>query len=226
MGFLRATGLGYANIVNFSGRASRAEFWWFQIFQVLLGIGMWLGAVLWIMAQPDPSIWMTALENPTSLPALPPQLELTASAMGLGSFVLCFLPSLSVTVRRLHDTGRRGWYMFMPALISFLAFFAAGFSAAFLPNAYVGLAVVLAGLVTLGACLRYLAILCTPGAIGPNRFGNDPTETTVGTVARKKPAFDPTNPNVTREDRERAYRAEISAYYRNTVLTGIKRAEA
>ncbi|MEU6353581.1 DUF805 domain-containing protein [Streptomyces sp. NPDC047072] len=64
---------------TFSGRARRAEYWWFSLLYVIaaavvLGIGL-------------------AVEAPL-----------------LGVLLLPFIvPMLSVSVRRLHDTGRSGW---------------------------------------------------------------------------------------------------------------------
>lgn len=42
------------------------------------------------------------------------QAEMTGRVTGLTVLFYClvtFLPSVSVTVRRLHDTGRSGWFM-------------------------------------------------------------------------------------------------------------------
>ena len=70
---------------TFQGRASRSEYWWFQLF-ILLGyaavamIGSGLGG------------FRTGL----------------AVAEVAGLFV--FLPSIGVLVRRLHDTNRSGWW--------------------------------------------------------------------------------------------------------------------
>ena len=35
---------------------------------------------------------------------------------GIGSLV-CFIPMMAVTVRRLHDTGRSGWWYFLPLIV-------------------------------------------------------------------------------------------------------------
>jgi uncharacterized membrane protein YhaH (DUF805 family) len=37
------------------------------------------------------------------------------------SLFLYWIPYLAVTVRRLHDTGRSGWWMFKPFLLGFWA---------------------------------------------------------------------------------------------------------
>jgi uncharacterized membrane protein YhaH (DUF805 family) len=68
----------------FKGRARRAEFWLFNLFDQI--------AVL-------------ALSGAGYLAGT----EYIALAYG----ILTFLPSLAVTVRRLHDTDRRGWWLFI-----------------------------------------------------------------------------------------------------------------
>jgi uncharacterized membrane protein YhaH (DUF805 family) len=35
----------------------------------------------------------------------------------LGTLFLYWIPQLAVTVRRLHDTGRSGWWMFKPFIV-------------------------------------------------------------------------------------------------------------
>jgi uncharacterized membrane protein YhaH (DUF805 family) len=79
MSFAEAISSCFRQYVGFSGRAPRSEFWYFQLFAVLLGIG---AAIL------DP----------------------TGAIGGLVSLAL-LLPSLAVSVRRLHDTNRSGWWL-------------------------------------------------------------------------------------------------------------------
>jgi uncharacterized membrane protein YhaH (DUF805 family) len=70
------------NYVGFSGRARRTEFWMFILFNLIIEI------VLNIIGR--------ALD--TTLPA---------TIYGLA----VLLPALAVWVRRLHDTGRSGWWL-------------------------------------------------------------------------------------------------------------------
>ena len=77
---------------DFQGRARRAEYWMFVLFQ-LLAVAI-LGLIL--------SGGKTDSATATGLMAL--------VTLGL------LLPSIAVTVRRLHDTNRTGWWI----LISFL----------------------------------------------------------------------------------------------------------
>ncbi|MCX8528011.1 MAG: DUF805 domain-containing protein [Candidatus Nanopelagicales bacterium] len=76
------------NLTNFEGRASRSEFWWWYLFIVIINI-IFGGIVS------------------------------TISGNGMGTAttiivwvisMILFLATLSVAIRRLHDTGRSGWW--------------------------------------------------------------------------------------------------------------------
>jgi len=85
--------------VDFDSRARRAEYWYFRLF-------MFLAYLPFIVV----TIIGAALENGV--------LIFTGIALiGLLALAL-FLPSLSVTIRRLHDTNKSGWFyliVFVPA---------------------------------------------------------------------------------------------------------------
>jgi len=77
--------------VGFSGRASRSEYWIWWGFLVVLFVAIGATALLF-----DSTGYIVA------------------SVVTLA----IFLPNLAVTVRRLHDTGRSGWWL----LIVFIPF--------------------------------------------------------------------------------------------------------
>ena len=85
MAFVQAVQAGLRNYVQFQGRARRSEFWWWVLFQI--------GAL--IVAE----ILDSALGHIGLLYAL--------VALGL------FLPGLAIQIRRLHDTGRSGWWLLL-----------------------------------------------------------------------------------------------------------------
>ncbi len=74
------------NYCNFSGRASRSEFWWFALFNFILS------AVISIVF-----CWSQNTMNVVT---------------GLVNLAL-LLPSLGLAVRRLHDIGKSGWWIFI-----------------------------------------------------------------------------------------------------------------
>ncbi|HST49278.1 DUF805 domain-containing protein [Jatrophihabitans sp.] len=90
MSFADAVRSVLSKYVVFSGRARRSEFWWFALF----------AGILYIVA----GIIDAALGN---------------QVLGLLVGLALLLPSLAVTVRRLHDTGRSGWWILI-GLVPFL----------------------------------------------------------------------------------------------------------
>lgn len=91
----------FSKYATFSGRARRAEFWWFALFSfcvlaVLNFIDFGFGG---------PARWMTGEARPSPVAGL--------------FWLAVLLPSLAVTVRRLHDTDRTGWWIliqFIPVI--------------------------------------------------------------------------------------------------------------
>lgn len=81
---------GFRNYVVFRGRAARSEYWYWNLFVllVLIGLSIVLGLV-------SPALVASAAFDGVVLLMLAP-------------FVL---PSLAVTVRRLHDAGMSGWFV-------------------------------------------------------------------------------------------------------------------
>ncbi|MDT8857120.1 DUF805 domain-containing protein [Paracoccaceae bacterium Fryx2] len=77
--------------VTFSGRASRPEFWWFMLFCLLISIA---AAIIDAMLFGD---FTRDVTGPIG------------AVVSLG----VLLPTVSVTVRRLHDTGRSGWWYWL-----------------------------------------------------------------------------------------------------------------
>jgi uncharacterized membrane protein YhaH (DUF805 family) len=73
---------------GFSGRARRSEYWWFFLFNLLVGV----------VASVIDSILGTRYGSGTGLVQTLVQLAL-------------LIPGIAVGVRRLHDTGRSGWWL-------------------------------------------------------------------------------------------------------------------
>jgi len=84
--------------VDFQGRARRSEYWLFVLFQiVVLGATLMLGMLM-------------AGGNPENTVAIIPYYI---------ALLVLFLPSLAVSVRRMHDTNRSGWWVLI-SLVPFI----------------------------------------------------------------------------------------------------------
>lgn len=84
---------------TFSGRASRSEFWWFQLFVILFWTGLGL-----------------LFAVPLSLAAAGGFGSFLAMVFGLVAVVAVFglvIPSIALTVRRFHDHNASGWWVLL-----------------------------------------------------------------------------------------------------------------
>jgi uncharacterized membrane protein YhaH (DUF805 family) len=109
MGPAEAIRTGFARSLQFSGRASRSEFWWFWLFSLLVGLGVEACGLL---------VGAT---------------EATMDYAFAVVAVLLFLPFWAVAWRRLHDIGLSGMvnliHLALPLVVG-LAIFAQAFLAA------------------------------------------------------------------------------------------------
>ena len=161
---------------QFSGRASRAEFWWFMLFVLIAYFVM-----MFLFAGMGMS--MSQAVEPGGNPA-----GMLAAMGGFGIVLLLFwlamiIPTTAVQVRRLHDSGRSGWWIGGFWLL-YLVYMVSAFSMAAgavvdpsnpTPPSMAGLGVtMILGLVMFVLSIVLLIFYCLPGTNGPNAYGPDP----------------------------------------------------
>lgn len=88
------------NYVGFSGRARRKEYWMFFLFNLIISI---------VLAIVDGALGLKIGG------------EQGAGLLGLVYSLAVLLPGIAVSIRRLHDTGRSGWWLLI-ALVPFIGF--------------------------------------------------------------------------------------------------------
>jgi len=99
----------FVKAFDFKTRSSRAEFWYFYLFTVIVGmIGIQVDQYL--------SLELIRFELSRS-----PNNEFILGHFYTFTYFLFLVPSLSLYVRRLHDTDRSGWWL-MIMLIPFIGF--------------------------------------------------------------------------------------------------------
>ena len=139
------------NYADFSGRAPRAEYWWYT-----------LGLVVVYLV-------LSIVESIVGLSGMLGGYGLLTLLLMLATIV----PGIAVTARRLHDTGRSGWWMLI-AIVPYLL--VAVMAGAALAGGSMG-ALAGAGLLSLVALVGAVVLLVfmvLPGTPGDNRYGPNP----------------------------------------------------
>lgn len=95
MGFTEAVKTVFSKYATFSGRATRSEFWWFYLFNIIMYWGLTIiGMVIGGASNGAEGM-------------------LAGGGIGMILTILyglaIIIPTISVCVRRLHDTNRSGW---------------------------------------------------------------------------------------------------------------------
>ena len=155
---------------DFNGRARRSEFWYFQLFNFLIEIGIYL-IVLAIK-------------------------EVIGIDLGFLRFVCpiaLFIPNLAVSARRLHDTNRSGWWQLLTiitgliisglviTLVYLLCFYAVwgedmrGFTI-FREEKLLSILLFVSIICHIAAEILLLVWYCRDSQQGVNRFGPNPKE--------------------------------------------------
>jgi uncharacterized membrane protein YhaH (DUF805 family) len=97
VGFTDAIKLAFQNIFEYNGRASRSSYWWFALAELIGWVGVLILAVIF-----------AAVHAPV-----------VSILLYLAAGVASFLLSLSLTIRRLHDQDKSGFWYFI-AFVPFI----------------------------------------------------------------------------------------------------------
>ena len=95
----------------FSGRSRRREYWVFVLGNLLVSAVLtWLDTALGTQTFPVGSFGLPEGTTAPGAGALPEE-ALNIGLLSLFYSLAVFIPGLAVTVRRLHDIGRSGWWL-------------------------------------------------------------------------------------------------------------------
>jgi uncharacterized membrane protein YhaH (DUF805 family) len=102
--FPQAISRFFRKYVTFAGRASRSEYWWVQLFLVLVNILIWVpGGVVGAATGERTVSPVTGVASTTPGPAFG-----IFAALGILFFLATLIPLIAITVRRLHDANLSG----------------------------------------------------------------------------------------------------------------------
>lgn len=135
------------NYVNFKGRARRKEYWMFTLITTLIAICI-------------------------SIAELPFNTELGSNIYAFATL----LPTLAVSIRRLHDIGKSGWWAVIPMLLLTILIVLMEFTSAL--DVLLGNGVALT--IFLVLCFSYgilmLVWACTDSQASENKYGKNPKD--------------------------------------------------
>ncbi len=146
--------LPFRRYFEFSGRSRRREFWMFMLLNFIVACVL-AGPTYYKMLQGVAASAAAAETGEVMNADFAAELmasTVTLSMLGLyGLYALiAFIPSIAVTIRRLHDRNMSGWWYLGFILLSLIP------------------------VVGFVASIVLVVILCLDGTPGPNRFGPDP----------------------------------------------------
>lgn len=94
MSFSEAVKSFWSNYSKFKGRSRRSEYWWIQLFLVLTNVAV--AAIDLALMNGDIDRFIA---------------NGGGGIVGLLWILVTIVPALAVLVRRLHDTGKSGWWV-------------------------------------------------------------------------------------------------------------------
>lgn len=146
----------WSKYATFRGRASRSEYWWFVLFNVLMGI-----------ATSTVDMAIVGLQS-------------AFSPLNTVYSLAVILPSLAVSVRRLHDLDRTGWWLGIYYLFMIVFFVGMiGVTATYFETnvasdtalAGFGGVALIGGIIFLIYSIVLFVFFCSRGTPGENRYG-------------------------------------------------------
>lgn len=167
--------LPFKRYFDFKGRSRRKEYWLYTLFIVIVSIVLSIVDValgLGGSASGDADVTGASVEASGALSG-----GMLSNLFSLATFI----PSLAVSMRRLHDLDRSGWWVWLPvapfvlgAILLAAGMRVTGGDAGFGTAALAGMGLLGVGVISL---IVLLVWFCTAGTAGPNRFGEDPKAT-------------------------------------------------
>lgn len=136
---------------EFSGRSRRKEFWMFALLQAIVLTVLY--AIIFATAGSSTMLGGAGMES-----------AIASGGFGIGFMLIglwvlaMIIPSIAVSVRRLHDREMSGWWYLGYVVASFIP------------------------LLNFIAFIAYVVIMALPGTPGPNKYGEDPKSQSVEEV--------------------------------------------
>lgn len=112
MGFKEAVSTCFVKYATFKGRARRSEYWWFSLFATIVMLVCFVPFFVTVGFKSDDAF--------SSEWTLGTCISAVLVLIGALFVLVVIIPSFAVQVRRLHDTGRSGWWVSWSVIASFV----------------------------------------------------------------------------------------------------------
>lgn len=146
--------LPFKRYADFKGRSRRMEFWMYSLLNLL--VWLVLGGVNLSSGNKMAELASAGDSNPLAVYGV-----MFSGPLGIVLaiwFLANIIPSIAVSVRRLHDRDMSGWWYLAVVVGSFIP------------------------LINILVSIGFLVLMLLPGTAGPNRFGPDPKNPTSADV--------------------------------------------
>lgn len=183
--FKQAVGACISEYATFTGRSRRSEYWWFGLFTLLIMVIplICMGVASFVLEG------RFVMEPGETNGALTQTIHLILVVIIALAYLFLLVPSLAVQTRRLHDTGRSGWWIVWVFLASMateiVALFVLGFGStdlgtieqikeSFGVSIVGGILILLFYLAQLGLSLAIFVFSLLDSQRGENKYGSSP----------------------------------------------------
>ena len=152
----------FKQYADFNSRARRSEYWWFSLINFIIAMVLmvcWIAPIVKLGIDPGEVDDMELVRATLGSPFL---------YLYLLYYLAVLIPSIAVTVRRLHDIGRSGFWYFLFVGGSLLGSIGSMFQ-----ETNTGLTI-LFYCASLAICIIFLVWMFTDSNYGPNKWGPNP----------------------------------------------------
>lgn len=158
----------FKQYADFEGRARRKEYWWFWLIYLIVTVALMIGWLAPIVKMAATTSSADELDEMVLYGSMLDNLANPFLIIWLLFYLATLIPGIAVSVRRLHDIGKSGWWYFLPLGTSLL-----NSIAELLGESQMGLTFILM-LISLGAGILFLVWMFTDSQYGPNQWGPNP----------------------------------------------------
>jgi uncharacterized membrane protein YhaH (DUF805 family) len=146
----------YKNMFNYSGRASRKEYWLFPVYNMIIGV-IYTFLVIELVG---------FLEKKSNLISIVDTLISCHKYIVFTFVILILIANIALTVRRFHDINKSGWW----GLVQIIPFLYEALEKMNIPIEGLYLNIIILIILIIFLCI----IGFKKGTRGPNRFGEEP----------------------------------------------------